>query len=238
MVKRLKYFSRKNGVLALVVLGLLGIVLYLIRWVGCARVVEPVETQEDNDYNNNNNRRILLLGDSILDNRMYVSSGKSVADLLQKATQAKGYQVGLFAVDGATIRDVGSQLNQIPMEYNTPETVIVLSVGGNDFLSGSEYGAAEQGYVSLVERIRKVFGECKIYLVNLYRPVDPLFLIYYRIIDKWNLFLERIVEKGFADGVVDVFSVISDPEDLVVKIEPSVVGGEKIVTAIVDQMEG
>ena len=190
-------------------------------------MVEPIET---------NKGRIVLLGDSILDNRMYVSSGMSVAEQLQKETRDNGYEVEMFAVDGAMIRDVESQLHQLPLEYNTSETVIVLSVGGNDFLSGSDYGAAEVAYVRLVTRLRDVFKSCKMYLVNLYQPVDPLFMIYSRTIDKWNFFLQRIVEKGIADGVVDVFSVINGPEDLVWKIEPSALGGGKIAAAILDRV--
>jgi hypothetical protein len=232
----MKHFWRNDAMKLLDLLSILAMVCAFFWWIiggrrrgRAERVVEPVE---------NHGGRIVLLGDSILDNRMYVSSGKSVADLLQKTTMDQGYEVGLFAVDGATIRDVGAQINQLPMEYNTPETVLVLSVGGNDFLSGSDYDTAEKEYVRLVERLRKVFGSCKLYLVNLYRPVDPLFLIYYRIIDKWNLFLKGLVQKGIANGIVDVFSVIKEPDDLVMKIEPSATGSAKIVTAIVDQVEG
>ncbi len=239
MIKKIKHFSRDDTWRLIDLIGIVGTLLVFVwwiyqRWIRRPKVVETVENQE----NNNSNRRIVLLGDSILDNRMYVSSGKSVADLLQKALVDKGYVVELFAVDGATIRDVEAQCNQLPMEYNTPETVLVLSVGGNDFLSGLDYGAAEVEYVRLLERIRELFGSCKMYLVNLYQPVDPLFAIFSRIIDKWNLFLQGIVEKGGADGVVDVFSVINGPEDLVWKIEPSAVGGGKIAAAIVDRVVG
>lgn len=178
--------------------------------------------------------RILLLGDSILDNQLYVSSGTSVAELLQKKVKENSCQVELFAKDGSTIGEVLLQLNQVPIEYNTQNTVLVLSVGGNDFLSGAEYDAAEVAYLHLIERMRKVFDATKIYLVNLYKPVDPMFVIYYRIIEKWNAFLLRVVEEGgLADGVVDVSDVITGPKDLVHKIEPSAVGGEKIASAIV-----
>lgn len=232
-----------------IVLAIVGLVWWIhLRWISSGwihlrwisfrgrrgQVVEPVENVGGGGQLTS--RRILLLGDSILDNRVYVSSGQSVADLLQKATLEPGYEVGLFAVDGATIREVEAQINQLPMEYNTAETILVLSVGGNDFLYGSDYATTERAYVRLVERLRGSFGLCKLYLVNLYRPLDPLFAIYYRIIDKWNRLLQEIVQKGIADGVVDVFSVINEPEDLVMKIEPSATGGAKIVAAIVDRV--
>jgi hypothetical protein len=44
--------------------------------------------------------------------------------------------------------------------------------------------------------------------------------------------LEGIASKGISDGVIDIYSVITDPYDLVYKIEPSEVGSEKISSAI------
>lgn len=181
--------------------------------------------------------RILLLGDSIIDNRPYVPNGKSVYDLL-KMTMDKEYNIFLFARDGYTVTDVFFQISKLPIKYNTTDTTIVLSVGGNDFLSGSSYANVTVEYTHLIERIREKYGSCKLYLVNLYSPVDPLFAIYNRIIAKWNGFLKEFVEKGMADGIVDIYDVINSKEDLTHKIEPSAIGGEKISLAIMNAVGG
>jgi hypothetical protein len=44
------------------------------------------------------------------------------------------------------------------------------------------------------------------------------------------------LEKIVLDGIIDISKVITEPKDLVSKIEPSVVGGEKIVKAIVNSV--
>lgn len=178
--------------------------------------------------------RILLLGDSILNNGSYVAPGKSVSDWLREKVFETGCQVGLYAEDGATILDVWPQVNQIPIDENTESTALVLSVGGNDFLSGVAVDVAEETYRTLVKRIRRVFSASKLYLLNLYQPVDPLFSVYGVIVTRWNKYLKELVEESLAEGVVDVYPVITKGEDLRYRIEPSEVGGAKIAQAIVD----
>jgi hypothetical protein len=177
---------------------------------------------------------VLLLGDSILANEKYVPKGKSVFDFL-KAVYGDGDEVFLFARDNYTIHDVYFQISNLPISYNSKNTSIVLSVGGNNFLTGTTLGVAKKEYIFLIERIRENFGECKLYLVNLYLPFDPLLQnLYEKIVVEWNSFLEGVVRDGLAYGLVDISRVITEPEDLVSKIEPSAIGGEKIAGAIVN----
>jgi hypothetical protein len=180
---------------------------------------------------------LILLGDSILANQQYVPKGKSVFDYLSDTTSA--FNIVMFAKDNYTINDVYFQLADLPISYNSKDTTIVLSVGGNNFLTGTTYHTATTEYMFLIEQIKDRFPDCKLYLVNLYQPFDPLLLqIYKTIISKWNNFLKEIVKKGLADGIVDIASVVTDPNDLVYKIEPSVIGGEKIAGAIVQTVSG
>jgi hypothetical protein len=242
MVRKSTFFLTERQLLGLAVIGSF-VILFCIMWQrGCgdprpwvAVVVEPIAENLPPETSSNEPRRIVLLGDSILANRSYVPSGKSVEDLLKQTGREKGWQVEMLAEDGATIEQVWLQLPRIPAEYNTPTTSIVLSVGGNDFLTGGDVRTMERAYGELLQQIRQQFGSCKLYLVNLYQPIDAMFVVIYaRIIAKWNQFLLQVVEKGLADGVIDIFTVITQPEDLVVKIEPSASGGAKIVAAIVE----
>jgi hypothetical protein len=70
---------------------------------------------------------IVLLGDSVFDNAVYVPQGHSVEQELSSRLDDGG-TVTLLAQDGAVIRDVYGQLEKVPAQA----TALVLSVGGND----------------------------------------------------------------------------------------------------------
>jgi hypothetical protein len=67
-----------------------------------------------------NNDNIILMGDSVLNNSNYVSSGKSLYDILN----IKMSKVLNVAKDESTINDLYGQLDKIPIELNKPETYI------------------------------------------------------------------------------------------------------------------
>ena len=180
---------------------------------------------------------ILLLGDSILDNSYYVSPGKSVYDYI-KRNVPKSTVIKNLARDGAIISEVEtSQLYGIPITYNKPTTALVLSVGGNDFLSGNAIDLVKPQYKELLQHVRSQFNKAKIYLVNLYRPLDPSLQLYGTIISMWNSFLEQLVKENLADAIVPISNVILEPTDLVHKIEPSNTGGEKIAKTILHTIQ-
>ena len=74
-------------------------------------------------------KKIVLLGDSIIDNKVYVQPKElSVTEHLQSIQEHEVIQI---AVDGDTTHDVISdQINNIPEDA----TDLVLSIGGNDLL--------------------------------------------------------------------------------------------------------
>ena len=78
-----------------------------------------------------NNKIFILLGDSILKNNAYVSDGKSIENLVADRNK----NIHCFAEDHSKIVDVYSQINKIPYEFDSPNTFIFLSAGGNDILS-------------------------------------------------------------------------------------------------------
>jgi len=204
--------------------------------------IEPLSN--DSEIDNKYERTILLLGDSILANENYVPKGKTVFDFLKRkienenANERERTKVKMFARDNYLINDVNLQITSLPISYNSKQNSIVLSVGGNNFLTGTSYNTATKEYLFLIEKIKETFPDCKLYLVNLYRPFAIEFRVYNKIISDWNDFLKGIVENGNADGIVDISRVITEKDDLVYKIEPSVIGSEKIAGAIVDVVSG
>jgi hypothetical protein len=75
---------------------------------------------------------IILLGDSIFDNGVYVPGHPDVVKQLC-GVLPEGWTASLLAVDGAVTRSVPSQLTRIPHDA----THLVVSVGGNDALGES-----------------------------------------------------------------------------------------------------
>jgi hypothetical protein len=71
---------------------------------------------------------IVLLGDSIFDNRAYVAPGPDVIE--QVRADLPDWRATLLAVDGATTRGVPAQVGRLP----AVATHLALSVGGNDAL--------------------------------------------------------------------------------------------------------
>jgi hypothetical protein len=72
---------------------------------------------------------IVLLGDSIFDNRSYTEGGPDVITQVRQLLP-QGSQASLLAVDGATVQDVLPQLQRVPRDA----THLVMSAGGNDAL--------------------------------------------------------------------------------------------------------
>src|SRR5262245_32051055 len=84
-------------------------------------------------------KHIVLAGDSIFDNDVYVLGEPGVIEQMRKALP-RGWSAFKIAVDGDCIRDVPAQLSRFP----THATDLALSIGGNDMI----------GYSHHLERIR------------------------------------------------------------------------------------
>src|SRR3954468_2790312 len=72
---------------------------------------------------------VVLLGDSIFDNKSYVGAGPAVIDQLRRELPS-GWQATLLAVDGRTASEVAHQLRGLPRDASH----LVVSAGGNDAL--------------------------------------------------------------------------------------------------------
>ena len=72
---------------------------------------------------------VVLLGDSILDNKRYVGKGPAVIDQLREVLP-EGWKATLLAKDGSIAADIRKQAERLPANA----THLVLSAGGNDAL--------------------------------------------------------------------------------------------------------
>ena len=182
-----------------------------------------------------NNNKVILMGDSVLNNSNYVSFGKSVVDILKTKTS----NILNVSKDGATINDLYSQLDKIPIDLNSEETYIFISVGGNDILNkrsnltSAEVTTLFNTYMEFLKAFRTKLGSTKLNIMNLYLPANPRYQSYKQIIDFWNNLINKYsIGVGEMYNVIDLNSVLKSPNDFVYDIEPSELASEKIANLI------
>jgi hypothetical protein len=196
-------------------------------------------------------RQLILLGDSIFDNKAYLQPGERdvVAHLRAKLLPAD-WSVELWAVDGCAAADVSAQLERGRLE---PPAVFILSVGGNDALGYADllsdpasesladvlqrlYGIREsfrEGYADTLDRILDLgqpLTVCTIYnprftQENMQQAAEAALSIFNDVIAHEALRREL--------GVVDLRDVCIEDVHFANEIEPSELGGEAIADAIV-----
>ena len=178
---------------------------------------------------------IVLIGDSVLNNSNYVSSEKSVYNILKTKTQ----NVFNFAKDGATINDCYSQLDKIPLKLNKTETYVFISAGGNDILNKrGQLTSAEiiklfNNYMDFVKSLRVKLGSAKINILNLYMPSNPRYQSYKSSIEQWNKLIKEYSSKiGEMYTVINLDMLLTTPQDFVYDIEPSEIASQKIANVI------
>lgn len=175
---------------------------------------------------------IILLGDSILKNNIYVEDGESVEDYLSKKTEAT---IHCFAKDDSVIINVYTQLYKLhanATNTNANKTCIFLSIGRNDILRGEEtISRIFKQYIELVEKIQEDMPKTKIVLINLYYPTDEKYQKYYSSIQKWNELLEAYAADQHID-VLDASIILTTSSDFTYDIEPSEIGGNKLANKI------
>jgi lysophospholipase L1-like esterase len=188
---------------------------------------------------------VVLLGDSIFDNGVYVAPAPDVPAQLRG--RLPGWEVTLLAVDGHVTADVQArQIGRLPKGA----THLVVSVGGNDALGFSSVlteaarsvaeatgrlaearAQFQRGYERMVEAVA---GKglpttlCTIYDANYPEPQKQL------VVAGLALFNDVISRAAFSRGLplVDLRLICSEAADYANPIEPSARGGEKITAAI------
>jgi hypothetical protein len=203
------------------------------------------KTNKNNNFTesfNSNKQNFILLGDSIIKNDAYVSNNTSVNNLLIEKTNGK---TRCFAVDDSTITDVYKQISQISDNFNTTQTTIFLSVGGNDILTKFENNYNKQtdvdilgtifvSYKNVVKNIQLKFPKTNIVLFDLYFPENIKYKQYHPVIHKWNNLIYNFAEQpnNKISSVFKISNILTQKNDFTFGIEPSTTGSQKIVDII------
>ncbi|MEM9213673.1 MAG: SGNH/GDSL hydrolase family protein [Cyanobacteria bacterium P01_F01_bin.150] len=193
---------------------------------------------------------LILLGDSIFDNRAYVEPGPDVVTQL-RAILPSDWDATLLAIDGSVTRDVIDQLGQLP----TTATHLIISAGGNNALREAallmqdppgDAIASLQRFVEMKALFHHQYRQMldavlakdlAITLCTIYDQCptqDPYMkqLIYSALPMYNDCIFREAIQAGLP--LLDLRVVCNQPEDYAANapIEPSVQGGEKIATQI------
>ena len=185
-----------------------------------------------NPYNSHSTpTSYLLIGDSMLKNDTYVDKGYSVTDQLRQYAP-----VDIVARDGAKIRDISQQLRAYHPSSSSPETTAVISIGGNNILEEIPFYNEEDidtlfdEYKNTIIHINKILKipPKQIILCNIYYPPSYIYRKYDKTITTWNKRLDKFASRsGFK--ILNVATTMNAEEDYTHEIEPSRIGGGKIV---------
>jgi hypothetical protein len=188
---------------------------------------------------------VVLLGDSIFDNAVYVPDRPPVIEQVRRGLPT-GWNATLVAVDGHTVEDIAIQLPRIPVDA----THLVMSIGGNDALMASgllsEPSVTVGDALSMLAEVIGEFRESYLKMLTTVRdrglPVCVCSI--YDAIPTLGA-AERAALTGFNDVItraaiaariplIDLRVICHHPDDYspLSPIEPSVVGGAKIADAI------
>ena len=198
---------------------------------------------------------VSLLGDSIIDNKVYVGEGElSVTEHLQYNSSSN---FTMIAVDGDTTEDVlENQLDNL----KEPVSHIVLSIGGNDLLqnlhllqdetSGMKFaleksseliGEIQENYTKILEHLSQY--DAKVLLCTVYEgdlKSDVLLADYDKagqaMLKMHNDTVYYLASKFDVD-VLELRNIFTNKEDYANPIEPSHIGGEKLAKSIIQWMK-
>jgi hypothetical protein len=191
-------------------------------------------------------KHVVLLGDSIFDNKAYVGDGPDVIAQLRRQMPVD-WKVSLLAVDGSMTTNVGRQLERLPGEASH----LIVSIGGNDAIGSADIlnrpasstadalhqiaAKADQFEYNYRAMLRKILERglptalCTIYYPRMPEPE------YQRLaVTALTVFNDCIIRAAVAARLplIDLRFVCSDDGDYANPIEPSVQGGEKIAGVI------
>jgi lysophospholipase L1-like esterase len=197
---------------------------------------------------------VSLLGDSIIDNKVYVGEGElSVTEHLQHNSSSN---FTMIAVDGDTTEDVlENQLDNL----KEPVSHIVLSIGGNDLLqnlhllqdetSGMKFalekssdliGEIQENYTKILQHLSNY--DAKVLLCTVYEG-DLKSDVMLAQFDKAGQAMLKMhndtvyyLASKFEVDILELRNIFTNEEDYANPIEPSHIGGEKLAKAIIQWM--
>jgi len=188
----------------------------------------------------------VLLGDSIFDNAIYVPGKPSVIEQLRENLPAD-WKATLLAVDGHLTADVQHQIRRLPEDA----THLIVSCGGNDALghasvlnqSAGSVAEVMEHFTSIRTSFRQIYRKMIETLTGLNKNLAVCTV--YDCVPGYEgspmtalaMFNEIILREAFVAKipVIDLRLICNETGDYseISAIEPSVVGGQKIVQAIV-----
>lgn len=196
-------------------------------------------------------KHIVLLGDSIFDNAVYVNGGPDVVRQLNSILP-QDWKATLLAVDGSITTDVISQIADLPESA----THLLVSAGGNDGLSRADIlqkpttsvGTAVEQLAALraefhqnYSRMLRALLGCKkpLALCTIYDPHFPEALVQRLTTTALNLFNDCILREAITHGlpVLDLRLICTEPADYANEIEPGIPGGRKIAAGILNLVQ-
>jgi hypothetical protein len=194
---------------------------------------------------------VVLLGDSIFDNAAYVAGAPDVVRHVRRRLP-QGSKATLAAVDGGKIGDVRRQVRRLPMDA----THLVISVGGNNALSSSDFlGAPVRSTAEALSSLADIgdeFERCYLAMLagvlahglhtaicTIYYPRFPDAVLQKVAVAGLTVFNDCIVRAAFTHSLplLDLRLICTEEEDYANPIEPSTRGGEKIARAIAEFVE-
>lgn len=190
---------------------------------------------------------VVLLRDSIIDNRAYVRPDEpdvvaQLADLLPD-----GWRATLLAIDGSVTSDVARQLAHLPADASH----IVISSGGNDALGHIDIlGSAARSAADVLARLAdmaEVFARdyhamiqavtaagLPVVACTIYEGSFPDPTLQRLAATALMVFNDAIVREAARARIplIDLRTVCREPADYANPIEPSAIGGAKVARAI------
>ncbi len=189
---------------------------------------------------------IVLLGDSIFDNRSYVGGGLDVIAHLRQQMPDK-WKATLCAVDGSVVENVQTQILGLPDDA----THLFISAGGNNALLNADIlqmkvsSSAEvfDRVADLASTFELHYREMLQAVLSLNKQVAVCTIYYPRMPEDFAqkiavaalaTFNDVIIKQAFLAGVplIDLRLICTEDSDYANEIEPSEAGGGKIAKTI------
>ena len=151
-------------------------------------------------------KHIVLLGDSIFDNRSYVNPNELDVPNQLRSLVDKDCKVTNLAVDGHVTRHIHNQLNNLPSDA----THLFISVGGNDGL----------GHLSIFNEPVDTIGDA----------LQKMFLIGETFKKEYSSMLDNVLTYKLPTTVCNIYypRFFSNSLERVVSYLPMMVDGEKL----------
>lgn len=195
---------------------------------------------------------IVLLGDSIFDNKTYVGeNGKDVISHLRELVP-DDWKTTLKAIDGSLIENVNQQLIDVPQDA----THFVVSVGGNNAIMNADVlqmpANSSAEVLETIANRRDVFeADYEAMLKNLlsknlptavctvYFPNFPEPFIQRIAVTALSAFNDVIIRQAALNGlpILDLRLICNENSDYANEIEPSDTGGKKIAAKILELIQ-